>query len=143
RSMVTGPAWVPSCSCSTSPGTAPAMARARLSPPGMTTCSAASAGQASSRARIGVSQRIGSARLRLDHHAPAHLHMQRVAEPLAVIPVDARIGGHEGHRRSLLGRDLHRNAMVAHGKAVGQVVDLIKVGDDDRDLVAFIYRKAL
>ena len=64
----------------------------------------------------------------LDQHTAAHLHMEGVAEPVAVIPVHTGSVGDEGDRRGLLRPDLHADAMVHDDEAVGHVLDLIEDG---------------
>src|SRR5690606_5927084 len=72
----------------------------------------------------------------LDQHAPLHLHVHRVTEPLAVVPVDAGAIRLEGDRRRGLWSDLHGDAVVDDGEAVREILDLVAVGDVHGDLVA-------
>src|SRR6516164_11311648 len=74
----------------------------------------------------------------LYQHATAHFHVHCVAEPGAEIPVDTWLVRYERHRRSLLRIDLHVDAVVDDAEAVAQVLDVIDVGDVDRDLVALL-----
>src|SRR5690554_6064958 len=75
---------------------------------------------------------------RLDQHPAHHLHVQRMAEPAAVVPMHARLVGHKGDGGGLLGADLHAHAMVHHHEAVGHVFDHIDVGDHHGHLIALL-----
>ena len=66
-----------------------------------------------------------------------------MAEPGAIIPVDAGLRGSERHRCRRLGSDLHVDAVVRDAEAVGQILDLVDVGDVDGDLVALLDREVL
>src|SRR5690606_33530197 len=74
----------------------------------------------------------------LNQHTTAHFHMQRVAEPVAVVPVHTRLTGGKGHRRCLLRTDLHAHAVVHHTETVSHVLDGIKVGHIHRNLITFL-----
>src|SRR5690625_32904 len=78
---------------------------------------------------------------RLNNHAAFHFHMQSMAEPLTVVPVDPGTVSHKGDRCGLLWRDLHSYPVVHDGKAVGQVLDCVTVGDIDGDLVTLFNGK--
>src|SRR5690606_1831144 len=74
-----------------------------------------------------------------DIHLAGHLPMQRVAEPLAIVPVYAGPRSGEGDRRCLLWADFHGDAVTGHREAVRQVFDQLHVGHNDGDFIAFIH----
>src|SRR5579883_3299663 len=149
---VTGPACVPGPRRRISPAAALSSARRRFSPPAGTSSVAAGAPDAretpaastpaASSLRVVRPRRVtASDRVWLDDHPPRHLHVEGMAEPLAVIPVHAGPVGSEGDRRGLLGRDLHRDPVADQREAVCQVLDVVHVGDDDGDLVTLLHRE--
>src|SRR5689334_5924070 len=81
--------------------------------------------------------------LRFDEHPALHLHVHRMAEPGAVVPVHSGLVGREGDRGGGLRGDLHLDAIVYDGEAVREVLHGIDVRHVDRDLVALFHREAL
>jgi hypothetical protein len=77
-------------------------------------------------------------RLRFDDHAGAHFKVQRVAEVRAVAPEHTRLVGLEGDRLGFLRIDDEVDVVLRNGEAVGQVFDLVQVGQDERDFVALL-----
>src|SRR5690606_24391611 len=77
---------------------------------------------AATRAAIAVTdtRSISSGALRLNEHAALHLHVHGMAEPRAVVPVNARLARGEGHRGRGLRGDLHVDTVIDDGEAVGQ-----------------------
>src|SRR5690554_3377480 len=73
-----------------------------------------------------------------DQHTTAHFHVQRMAEPVAVVPVHTGLAGRKGNRRCLLRADFHANTVVYHTEAVGYVFDGIQVGHIHRNLITFL-----
>src|SRR5258708_39059524 len=101
---MTGPICVPGPRRRTSPEAELSSACRRLSPPAGTSSVAADAPvamkPAAASSAAASTLRIVPARMaialdcvRLDDHPPCHLHVERGAEPLAVIPVDPRAIG--------------------------------------------------
>src|SRR5690606_25957018 len=111
-SITNGPRWIPDARLTTSPTPAAAIAGCSASP-GSTRRSAALAGRASTAIRAVAARQIrrrrftsqllpevagrtqgagrphSSSRAGFHNHPSAHLHVERVAEPLAIVPVDA------------------------------------------------------
>ena len=54
--------------------------------------------------------------------------MEGMTEPLAIEPVHAGTIGGKGRRSGRLRTNLHGNAVVGEGNAMGQVIDWIHVG---------------
>ena len=55
--------------------------------------------------------------------------MQSVAEPVAVVPVNAGLVGNKGNGGGLLWADFHAHTVVHHTETVRYVFDHIEVGD--------------
>ena len=119
--------------CRSSPPPARYRPRSRLagSPP-------AAIASASRRHPTGTVVRIMLRRCGSTSIRPCISMCMRVAEPLAIVPVTRRAVGGEGHRGGRLRRDLHRDAVVDDGEAVGEVLHVVDVGDVDRHLVALL-----
>src|SRR6266705_4242509 len=77
----------------------------------------------------------------LDDHAATHLQVQGMAEVGAVIPIDTGLIGLEGARLGLLGIDDEGDVVPVDREAVGEVLDLVQVGQDDRHFVALLHRE--
>src|SRR5690606_29723 len=145
RPITRGPAWRPRTRRNRSPAAAASM-RGWIGSPAAMRSSAAPAGAVPTRrrtapARAAMATRTGlatsmSSSPRLDDHAALHLHVQRMAEPLAVVPVDAGSVGLEGDRGGCLRAHFHGDAVVHDREAVGEVLDHVAVADEYRDLVA-------
>src|SRR5690606_25202636 len=75
----------------------------------------------------------------LDEHPPAHLHMEGMTEPVAVVPVNPWLTCRKGHGSGLLRTDLHAHTMVYHTETVGHILNHIQVGDIHRYLVTFLH----
>ena len=66
---------------------------------------------------------------RFYEHPAAHLHVERVAEPLAIEPVNAWAVCCECHGCGGHWTDLHCDTIVAETEAVSHIVNVIKVGN--------------
>src|SRR5690606_10382090 len=87
------------------------------------------------RLRRGAGWRVHHIRSGLDQHPPLHFHMHGMAEPLAVVPVDAGTGGGEGDRCGRLRAELHGDAVVDDRECVRQVFHGVVVGHVDRHFI--------
>src|SRR5690554_50021 len=75
----------------------------------------------------------------LDQHATTHLHMERMAEPVAVVPVNPRLTSRKGHRSRLLRADLHAHTMVHHTEAMGHILNGVQIGHNHRNLITLLH----
>ena len=64
--------------------------------------------------------------------------MQGMTEPLAIEPVHSGPIRDEGRGGGRLGANLKADAIVGDGQAVGQVIDLVHIGDDNGDFIALL-----
>src|SRR5690606_18594464 len=67
---------------------------------------------------------------RLYIHTTGHFHVERMAEPVTVVPVDTRLIRNKGNGGRLLWADFHTDTMVHHTETVGYVFDLVNIGND-------------
>ena len=62
----------------------------------------------------------------LDQHPAGHFHMQRVAEPLAIVPMHSGSVGGECYGSGLLGTDFHHDPVPDQREAVRQILYVIQ-----------------
>src|SRR5215212_3920689 len=150
RAIRIAPRCSPAFKTTTSPSAAPSTTSWGTSP-GETMIRSAKAGTARLAANAAASPNRRMVRMRptlsgrlwLDKHAALHLHVHRVAEPGAVIPVDSGLAGSECNRRRLLRPNFHVDAVVDDAEAMSQVLNIVDVGHVNCDLVTLFDLKTL